>query len=441
MRLSTFGKPRIISCCEDFPKYLGLPRGCLDELLDLFRSLKIQVRLTDQRFAGTSLELGFHGVLRAEQEQAANAMLEHETGVLSASTAFGKTVVAAYLIAQRQVNTLVLVHRRQLLDQWVEVLSQFLGLPPKEIGQFGGGKHKPAEKIDVAMVQSLSRKGIVDDIVGRYGHVIVDECHHISAVSFEQVVRQTKAKYVTGLSATVARKDGQHPIIFMQCGPIRYRVTDREQAVKRPFDHRVVTRPTNLRLPLYLQDVTTLSIQDVYAELARDDERNRMIAEDVIAAVGAKRSPVLLTERREHLDMLVSLLSPYIQNLFVMAGGMGKKQRKHLAKQIAEVPADQPRLIVASGRYLGEGFDDARLDTLFLALPISWRGTLTQYAGRLHRLNAEKKDVIIYDYVDFQVPVLAKMYAKRRAGYRAIGYEIAISENKNPSGQLALANL
>lgn len=440
MRLSTFGKPRIISCCEDFPKYLGLPRGCLDELLDLFRSLKIQVQLADQRFAGIPLDLRFHGVLRAEQEQAANAMLEHETGVLSASTAFGKTVIAAYLIAQRQVNTLVIVHRRQLLDRWVEVLSQFLDLPPKEIGQVGGGKHKPTAKIDVMMVQSLSRKGVVDDIVGRYGQLIVDECHHISAVSFEQVVRQTKAKYVTGLSATVARKDGHHPIIFMQCGPVRYRVTDREQALQRPFDHKVVTRPTNFRLPLYLQNVTTLSIQDVYAELAKDDERNHMIVEDVIAAVGAKRSPVLLTERREHLDVLVRLLSPYIQNLFVMAGGMGKKQRKHLAKQIAEVPADQPRLILATGRYLGEGFDDVRLDTLFLALPISWRGTLTQYAGRLHRLYAEKKEVIIYDYVDFQVPVLAKMYAKRRTGYRAIGYKIAMSE-KSPTGQLALANL
>lgn len=271
--------------------------------------------------------------------------------------------------------------------------------------------------------------------------MILDECHHISAVSFEQAVRQTKAKYVTGLSATVARKDGHHPIIFMQCGPIRYRVTDREQAVKRPFDHKVVTRPTNFRLPLYLQNVTPLSIQDVYAELAKDDERNRIIVEDVIAAVGAKRSPVLLTERREHLDILVSLLSSHLQNLLVMAGGIGKKQRKQLAEQIADVPADQPRLIVATGRYLGEGFDDARLDTLFLALPISWRGTLTQYAGRLHRLNAEKKEVIIYDYVDFQVPVLAKMYAKRRTGYRAIGYEVAVSENKSPTGQLVLANL
>jgi len=438
MRLSTFGKPRIISCCEDFPKHLGLPRGRLDELLDLFRSLKVKVTLTDQRFTGTPVELQFHGVLRAEQQQAADALLQHETGVLSASTAFGKTVVAAYLIAQRQVNTLVVVHRRQLLDQWTEALSQFLGLAPKEIGQIGGGKHKPTEKIDVAMVQSLSRKGVVDDIVGKYGYLIVDECHHISAVSFEQVVRQSKARYLTGLSATVVRKDGHHPIIFMQCGPIRYRVDDRRQAEKRPFDHRVIVRPTNFRLPLDLQDATSLPIQDVYAMLSRDDDRNHLIVQDVIAAVRAKRCPVLLTERREHLDLLVSLLSRYIPNVIVMAGGMGKKQRKQLAEQIASIPPDQARVIVATGRYLGEGFDDERLDTLFLALPISWRGTLTQYAGRLHRLNAAKKDVIIYDYVDVQVPVLAKMHARRRTGYRAIGYEIDLPRSQSRAVQLAL---
>jgi hypothetical protein len=410
MRLSTFGKPRIISCCEDFPKHLGLPRGCLDEGLDLFRSLKVKVKLADERFAGTPLELQFHGVLGADQQQAAQALLQHETGVLSASTAFGKTVVAAHLIAQRKVNTLVVVHRRQLLDQWVEAVSRFLGLAPKEIGQIGGGKRKPTERIDVAMVQSLSRKGIVDDIVGRYGYVIVDECHHISAVTFEQVIRQSKARYLTGLSATVARKDGHHPIIFMQCGPIRYRVDDRKQAEKRPFDHKVIIRPTSFHLPSYLQNVTSQPIQDVYAMLVQDDERNRLIVEDVIAAAQAKRCPVLLTERREHLDTLASLLSQHVQNVIVMAGGMGKKQRKQLAEQIAGLPAD-------------------------------WRGTLTQYAGRLHRLNAAKKEVIIYDYVDFEVPLLAKMYGRRRTGYKAIGYEIALPENKSQATQLVLEKL
>jgi superfamily II DNA or RNA helicase len=441
MRLSTFDKPRIISCCEDFPKHLGLPRGCLDELLTLFKSLNVKVALTDRRFTGAPLELDFHGTLRPEQQQAADALLQRDTGVLAASTAFGKTVVAAYLIAQRQMNTLVIVHRRQLLDQWIETLSQFLGLDPKEIGQIGGGKHKTTGKIDVAMVQSLYQKGAVDDMVGEYGQLIVDECHHISAVSFEQVVRQSKAKFVTGLSATVVRKDGHHPIIFMQCGPVRYRVTDRAQAEQRPFDHKVIVRPTNFRMPSHLQGLAMQPIQDVYAMLTADAERNRLIVEDVVAAVQAKRTPVVLTERREHLETLDHLLSQRIPNVFVMAGGMGKKQRKQLLDKIASVPEDEPRVILATGRYLGEGFDDERLDTLFLALPISWRGTLTQYAGRLHRLSATKKEVIIYDYVDFQVQVLSKMYGRRRAGYKAIGYEMVTSESQSPATQLKLENL
>jgi len=441
MRMSTFGKPRIISCCEDYPNHLGLPRGCLDELLDLFQSLRVKVELIDQRFAGKPIEVEFQGDLRAEQQRAAEALLQHETGVLSASTAFGKTVVAAYLIAQRKVNTLVIVHRRQLLDQWTEALSHFLAIAPKEIGQIGGGKRKPSGIIDVGMVQSLSKKGIVDDIVGQYGYLIVDECHHISAVRFEQVVRQSKVRYLTGLSATVTRKDGHHPIIFMQCGPVRYRVDDRRQAEKRPFDHKVILRPTNFHLPPHLQNAASESIQEVYTLLVQDDERNRIIIQDVIAAVRAGRSPVLLTERREHLELLAGRLTQQIQNVIVMAGGMGKRQRKQLSEQISRIPADQPRLIIATGRYLGEGYDDERLDTLFLALPISWRGTLTQYAGRLHRLNAAKREVIIYDYVDFDVPVLARMYARRRSGYKSIGYEITELDNKHKAVQLGLANL
>jgi len=438
MRFSTFGKPRIISCSEYFPKHLALPRGCLDELLELLKSLNIETKLTDERFQGTSLELQFQGELRSEQQKAAEALLAYETGVLAASTAFGKTVVAAYLIAQRNVNTLIVVHRRQLLDQWVNTLSQFLGMEPQQIGQIGGGKHKLTGNVDVAMIQSLSRKGIVDDMVGQYGYLIVDECHHISAVSFEQVVRQTKARYVTGLSATVVRKDGHHPIIFMQCGPVRYKVDDRRQAKHRPFDHNVVVRPTKFRLSGYIQDTSTIPIQELYTLLSKDDERNRMIVDDVVIAVSKHRNPVVLTERREHVDVLAYLLAEHIQNVFTMAGGMGRKQRRQLMEHIAYVPADEPRVIVATGRYLGEGFDDARLDTLFLTLPISWRGTLIQYAGRLHRLNEAKKKVVIYDYVDFEVPVIARMYAKRRSGYKSIGYEVVLSQSQDGATQLTL---
>ena len=399
------------------------------------------MEIADERFAGRPIDVRFLGELRVEQQQAAETLLRYETGVLSASTAFGKTVVAAYMIAQRKVNTLVIVHRRQLLDQWIEALSHFLSITLKEIGQIGGGKQKPSGIIDVAMVQSLSKKGVVDDLVGQYGYLIVDECHHISAVRFEQVVRQSKARYLTGLSATVARKDGHQPIIFMQCGPVRYRVDDRKQAEKRPFDHKVIIRPTNFHLPPHLQSIASQSIQEVYTLLTQDEERNQAIIQDVIAALGAGRSPVLLTERREHLDLLAKMLTPTIQNITVMTGGMGKKQRKQLSEQIASIPAGQPRLIIATGRYLGEGFDDERLDTLFLTLPISWRGTLIQYAGRLHRLNASKREVIIYDYVDFEVPVLARMYARRQSGYKSIGYEITESEDTSKAVQLGLPDL
>jgi superfamily II DNA or RNA helicase len=440
MRLSTYGKPRIISCCEDFPQHLGMPRGCIDELNSLLESLQIKVNLTDERFVGTRLNVQFQGALRGEQQQAADSLLQHDMGVLAASTAFGKTVVSAYLIAQRQVNTLVVVHRRQLLDQWVQALSQFLGISSKDIGQFGGGKHKTNGNLDVAMIQSLIQKGVVSDIVGNYGYLIVDECHHISAVSFEQVVRQSKAKYLTGLSATVTRKDGHQPIIFMQCGPVRYKVNDRDQADKRQFDHKVIVRPTRFQLPFHLQNIATQSIQEVYSSLEKDNDRNQMIVEDVVAAIQANRFPVLLTERREHLETLAELLNKRVAHVFVMKGGMGKKQRQELKDRIANLPEDQSRVILATGRYLGEGFDDDRLDTLFLTLPISWRGTLTQYAGRLHRLNVAKKEVIIYDYVDFDVPVLARMHGKRRAGYKALGYEIELPKD-NKSVQLTLVDL
>ena len=227
MRLSTYDKPRVIACAEDHPQHIALPRGCLDDVRQALTDLGVRSVIRDERNEGRTIEVAFRGELRREQRAAANAMLSHDIGVLAATTAFGKTVVAAWLIAQRGVNTLVLVHRRQLLDQWVERLSTFLGLPAKSIGRIGGGRTEPTGLVDVAIIQSLVKKGVVDDRVADYGHVIVDECHHLSAHSFEAVARQAKARFVVGLSATVARKDGHHPIIFMQCGPVRYRVNAR----------------------------------------------------------------------------------------------------------------------------------------------------------------------------------------------------------------------
>jgi superfamily II DNA or RNA helicase len=424
MRLSTFGKPRIISCCEEYPKHLALPRGCQEELLQVLGELKIKTKMIDERATGEPLLLNFQGTLRPEQQRAADQLIKHDIGVLSASTAFGKTVIGAWLIAQRKVNTLVIVHRRQLMDQWVESLQSFLGLGKKEIGQIGGGKHKITGTVDVAMIQSLINKGTVNDLVGNYGHIIVDECHHISAASFEQVIRQAKARFITGLSATVTRQDGHHPIIFMQCGPVRYRVDDRQQAAARSFTHKVIVRRTNFVLPSRADNTPEPGIQEVYAMLAADLFRNQMIVDDVVEAVYIGRSPVLLTERREHLTYFADTLADKVKNIIVLSGGMGRKQRILLMDQLKNIPEDEERLIIATGRYLGEGFDDARLDTLFLALPIAWRGTVAQYAGRLHRNYDRKSEVIIYDYVDDQVPVLAGMFGKRKKGYKAIGYEV-----------------
>ena len=432
MRLPTFGKPRIIACAEDHPQHIGLPRGCLDEVQTLLADLGIGVTLRDERRRGEPLDVAFHGHLHPEQEAAAGAMLAHDTGVLSATTAFGKTVIAAWLIARRGVNTLVLVHRRQLMEQWVERLATFLSLPAKEIGQIGGGRKKPTGSLDVALIQSLSRKGVVHDLVADYGHLVVDECHHLPAASFEQVVRQAKSRFVTGLSATVARKDGHHPIIFMQCGPVRHRVDAREQAATRPFEHTVYVRPTDFRPMGVASDDRRVQFQELYSELIVDQVRNRHICDEVLRAVYEGRSPLVLTERNEHLDTLAERLSNAVQNLVVLRGGMSRKVIGQVAASLAAIPEHEPRVLLATGRYIGEGFDDARLDTLFLALPVSWRGTIAQYVGRLHRQHHRKREVRVYDYADLNVPMLARMFDRRCRGYEAVGYVILLPASAVP---------
>lgn len=424
MRFPTYDKPRIVHCCEDFHKHIGLPRGCLEDVIALLESHGIQVGIRDERFDGVRLKVNFKGKLSQEQKAAAEAVLDHETGVLSAATAFGKTVVAAYLIAKRSVNTLVLVHRKQLLDQWIERLKAFLDVSEDMIGQIGGGKRKPTGLIDVAMIQSLSRKSVVDDIVAGYGHLVVDECHHVSARSFEIVARQSKAKFIVGLSATVIRKDGHHPIIFMNCGPIRYKVDDKKQAGKRPFAHKVIVRKTNFQIPPTFDASGYTAIHNIYESLMENIERNQMIVNDILQVVSNGRFPLILTERKEHLEKLRNLLKDKIHKIIIMKGGMGKKQRQAVLNALENISEEEEKIILATGRYLGEGFDEQRLDTLFLTLPISWRGTLSQYAGRLHRTHRMKNEVVIYDYADLEVPMLSRMYNRRLKGYQAIGYKV-----------------
>jgi superfamily II DNA or RNA helicase/very-short-patch-repair endonuclease len=432
MRLSTYDKPRVIGCAEDFPQHIGLPRGCLDDLRKMLTDLGIRLAVRDERHGGRRLDVTFQGELRHEQQVAGDAMLRHETGVLAATTAFGKTVVAAWLIAQRRVNTLVLVHRRQLLDQWLERLSTFLDVPAKTIGRIGGGRNRSTGQIDVAIIQSLIRKGVVDDRVAEYGHVIVDECHHVSAHSFEQIVRRAKAQFVVGLSATVSRKDGHHPIVFMQCGPIRHQVSARAQAASRPFEHFVLVQPTPFQQTRNPDPDKRVEFQTLYRQLMEDEARTRRICEDVVDSVRNGRSPLILTERNEHLDRFEQELSSRVEHVIVLRAGMGRKQQRAVNERLAAIPSHEKRIILATGKYIGEGFDDPRLDTLFLTLPVSWRGTVAQYAGRLHRLYNGKREVRIYDYADLNVPMLARMFDRRCRGYEAIGYTILLPASAIP---------
>ena len=423
MRRSTFGTPRVISCAELLSHHVALPRGCLAAMKHLLEELGIGIDLRDERVVGQRVETTFLGELTSEQAAAADALLKHDTGVLSATTAFGKTVVAASLLAARKTNTLVLVHRRQLMDQWAARLGAFLDLPASAIGRVGAGKRKPTGVVDVAVIQSLVHRDVVDDIVADYGHLIVDECHHLSAVSFEKVARRAKARYVLGLSATVTRQDGHHPIVFMQCGPVRFRASARTQARQRPFVHRALLRPTAFRLPDDME-VERPPIHQVYAALAGDNDRNDLILDDVMNALEAGRSPLVLTARKDHADHLARRLERFARNVLFLRGGMGAKQRQAVMQRLEGIPDTEERVLVATGRYIGEGFDDARLDTLFLAMPVAWRGTLAQYVGRLHRLHPAKREVRVYDYVDEAEPVLRRMTQKRIRGYRSLGYMV-----------------
>jgi superfamily II DNA or RNA helicase/very-short-patch-repair endonuclease len=432
MRLPTYDKPRIIACAEQYPQHIGLPRGCIPDIEKLFSQFNIKPVIRDERFKGRPLPVSFQGKLRPDQISAAEAMVAHENGVLAAATAFGKTVIAAWLIAQRGVNTLVLVHRKQLMEQWINRLTAFLDLPAESIGSMGSGRKKLTGALDVALIQSLVRKGRVNDLVADYGHIVVDECHHLSARSFELVARRAKARFVTGLSATVTRKDGHHPIIFMQCGPVRYRVDAKKQADKSPLQHKVIVRPTDFQSQADHDPDVRIQFQTLCRELMTDENRNQLICGDVIQAVRNGRSPIVLTERTRHIDILTELLGPEVEHLIVYRGGMGKKATADISERLEAIDPHEERVLLATGRYIGEGFDDKRLDTLFLTLPVSWKGTVAQYVGRLHRLHDTKREVCVYDYADLNVPMLARMFDRRCRGYEGVGYTVELPASAVP---------
>jgi superfamily II DNA or RNA helicase len=421
IRLPTWNKPRILYCYEYFPEYIGLPVGCFDGLLTILKHYHIKPELQNKQNHGRNIDVRFTGELRDDQKEALQKLMANQTGILSASTAFGKTVVALRIIAERKVNTLILVHRKLLADQWAERINQFLGIPKKDIGYYSGTKKKRIGIIDIAVMQSLVKKDKVEDWVAEYGQIIVDECHHISAASFEQIVRKCPAYYRLGLSATVIRKDGQHPIVMMNLGEVRYSNTRNSASL---FSQKVFLRFTEFIVSAENEANSNLDIQDLFHNLYLNENRNKMIIQDILDAHREGRECLVLSERLEHLDILKDSLKENISSLFVLKGSLGKKQIKEIMKAIYDTPSHEHKIILATGKYLGEGFDLPSLDTLFLVFPFSWKGTLVQYTGRLNRASYGKKEIRIYDYIDEKVPVLSRMYGRRLMGYRALGFTV-----------------
>jgi superfamily II DNA or RNA helicase len=418
MRLSTALTPRVIACFEDLPRHLALPRGCLEDARSLLAELGVELVVRDERSDGAALDASFVGALTEPQQRAVDDLLRHEIGVACAPPGAGKTVMGANLIAARGRSALVLVHRKPLLEQWVSRLRAFLDIESKAIGTIGGGHNRPTALVDVATVQGIARSGTDAETLGRYGHVVVDECHHVPAVSIERLLGSCPARYITGLTATPYRRDGHQPIIAMQCGPTRHTMgTDADDDLAL----RVIRRDTDFDPGVLPPDP---GIQEVYSALAVDERRIDLIASDTLGLLREGRTPILLTERREHLDRLAERLREHVPSLVALHGDVTPRRRRDALTRLSELSETEPRLVLATGRFIGEGFDDPRLDTLQLAMPIAWKGTVVQYAGRLHRAHPGKSEAQIYDYVDRNVPVLRRMFAKRAKAYRAMRYTI-----------------
>ena len=438
MRFSTWDTPRIIPCHQEHDGYIQLPRGCIGEMSKLFDKINLKWQVNDERQTGKPIRVSFNGQLRSMQQEAADALIKNQIGVLCGTTAFGKTVTAISLISYYGVNTLILVNSVPLMQQWQDKISQFLAIDEvlpdikkkrgrkKErniIGQLGGSRNDLHSIIDVVVFSSALSGHDVKDFIKDYGLVIVDECHHVAASTFERILSQVTAKHIFGLSATPVRQDGKHPIVYMQCGPIVFRDDAKKQAADRPFSHILLPRFTSYQLPIEW-DLTNTQIQDIFTDLSFSNSRNRQIILDVIKEVENNRNVIVLTDRKDHVERLTQEIMPLFPDVISLTGTGTIKQKRDKLALVEQCPVDRPIIIVATGKYVGEGFDVPRLDTLFLVMPFSWKGTLAQYAGRLHRLYSGKNDVQIYDYVDAHVPVLERMYGKRLKGYRDLGYQL-----------------
>ena len=440
MRRPVHGIPRIETHARIEGEALSLPRGCLGPARAVLRRFGAELRVRDERTSGEALGVSFSGTLRPAQAAAGEALLRHDCGVLEAGTAFGKTVLAAWMIVQRGRSTLVLVNRRTLQRQWIARLAQFLGLRERDIGRIGGGARRATGRLDIALLQTLARRPAADLRAMDYGFVIVDECHGLPAESFVRVTDGLRARFFLGLSATPVRRDGRHPVVAQQCGPVRHSVPALALAKTEPFEHIVLVRRTSFEPSEALRDAAATrpsgaapSFSALCTELCADEARNALLVADALASVAEGRSPVVLTDRRDHVATLgAALRQAGAPNVFELVGGLRPKALAVVTATLAGVPPTEGRVLVATGPLLGEGFDDARLDTLLLATPLSWRGRLAQYAGRLHRRCEGKREVRIYDYADLDVPALARMFDRRCEAYAAIGYTVRMPVNAVP---------
>ena len=439
MGFSVRGIPRIISCSSDIDHYICLPRGCEEALVHMAEQSGIAYTIQDCRQGGRVINVSFQGELYPEQKHAAEKMLAYDSGVLHAATAFGKTAVGAYLVAERKVNTLVLVHNTEIMKNWVEDFEKFL-LIEEELPQYTTPKGRTKTRksaigrlsaihnsitgiIDIAMISSLGKKGEIHELVKNYGMVIMDECHHGASQTAEEVLNEVNARYVYGLTATPKRDDGQEKKIFMQFGPVRYRYTAKDRAQKQGIGHFVYPRFTHLTHV----DGAVMKINNANKLVIQSKLRNQQIIGDVTDCLAKKRTPLVLTKSREHAAYLYEHLCEKTDHIFLLHGGRGEKESALIRQQMKAVPEDETIVLVATGQYIGEGFNYPRLDTMMLTMPVAWQGNVEQYSGRLHRDYETKKDVIIYDYVDAHIKVLEGMYQKRLRTYKKMGYEICLN--------------
>jgi len=427
LRLSTIGTSRYICAAHIENSYLILPRGCLAEIINIMSEQAIEIEYCDKRFLGSKLErIKFTGKLKSQQKKAVDALFEQSNGVFVASTGFGKTVTGLALIAKRKVSTLILVHNRQLAEQWLERIKVFLA--NVEVGSLLGGKDKLTYEVDVATYQSLvSRNGIdIKPAIEKYGQILIDECHHLPASNYECLIKSVNAKYIHGFTATPKRQDGLEKLMHFQIGSVVYKAA----ATASSFEQYVKVVNTNTCFPPeWLIPETKPHISQVYKHLVCNKTRNEMIVNGIKQSVNNGRSVMVLTERKEHIKLLAEMMTNRGIQVVELHGGISAKQRQERIAFLSKKPSqEEPVVILATGKYVGEGFDLPHLDTLFITLPIAWKGILAQYAGRIQREWSNKKVIQVYDFID-DFPTLKRMWKKRESGYKALGYKF--NEQKN----------